>query len=251
MEPLFKRSRSDNGGYGSNYRNPESQDWSSFHQNNGAGDLECRRFNTPEGCPYGTGCRFRHVSADGRDVGQPSMASGGRPKPCMKFFSTSGCPFGESCHFLHYVPGGFGSLGLTPMLSLSASSVISQRKPVQPLGDPGLTVSGYKTKLCNRFNTSEGCRFGDRCHFAHGESDLRPSNNNFSRGSSRRSVAEGPSGVGSSEFGGPELQNSTAYENATNPDSQDYSEPNPPGVAGDDGPSSYQSETVGENVQVY
>lgn len=42
--------------------------------------------------------------------------------------------------------------------------------------DPSVTVGGYKTRLCNRFNTSEGCRFGEKCHFAHGESDLRASN---------------------------------------------------------------------------
>eukprot|EP01018_Ginkgo_biloba_P008986 Gb_03888 [translate_table: standard] len=30
-----------------------------FYQPNG-GDLECRRYSTPEGCPYGTGCRFKH-----------------------------------------------------------------------------------------------------------------------------------------------------------------------------------------------
>ncbi|XP_068663938.1 zinc finger CCCH domain-containing protein 44-like isoform X2 [Aristolochia californica] len=242
MESLYKRSRSDNGGYGSNYRNPEQQDWNYFQQSNGGGDLECRRFNTPEGCTYGT--------SYGRDISQPSMASGGKPKPCMKFFSTSGCPFGVSCHFLHYVPGGLGSLGLTPVVSLSAASAISQRKSVQPIGEPSLIVSGYKTKLCNRFNTPEGCRFGDRCHFAHGESDLRPSNN-FSRGSNRRSAGEGPNGVGPSGFGGPELPNSKSYGNASNLDSQGYSEPNPPGVAGDNGASSHQSEPVGDNVQVY
>ncbi len=42
--------------------------------------------------------------------------------------------------------------------------------------DPVTTVGGFKTRLCNRFNTPEGCRFGERCHFAHGESDLRASN---------------------------------------------------------------------------
>lgn len=27
------------------------------------GDLDCRRFGTPEGCPYGTKCRFKHGPA--------------------------------------------------------------------------------------------------------------------------------------------------------------------------------------------
>jgi len=24
------------------------------------GDQECRRYNSPEGCPYGSKCRFKH-----------------------------------------------------------------------------------------------------------------------------------------------------------------------------------------------
>lgn len=134
---------------------------------------------------------FRHRAADGRDVGQQSFLPAGKPKPCMKFFSTSGCPFGESCHFLHYVPGGLSSLGIAPVASLSpASSAANQRKPAGPGGDPSVTVNGFKTKLCNKFNTAEGCRFGDKCHFAHGESDLRPANN-LSRGN-RRPTSNGP-----------------------------------------------------------
>ncbi|XP_019059757.1 PREDICTED: zinc finger CCCH domain-containing protein 36-like isoform X2 [Tarenaya hassleriana] len=32
--------------------------------------------------------------------------------------------------------------------------------------------SNYKTKLCERFSKGN-CTFGDRCHFAHGEAELR------------------------------------------------------------------------------
>lgn len=42
-------------------------------------------------------------------------------------------------------------------------------------GDQGSNLGGFKTRLCNRFETSEGCRFGDKCHFAHGEKELRKS----------------------------------------------------------------------------
>lgn len=34
--------------------------------------------------------------------------------------------------------------------------------------------SNYKTKLCERFSKGN-CTFGDRCHFAHGEAELRKS----------------------------------------------------------------------------
>ncbi|CAM6090837.1 unnamed protein product [Calypogeia fissa] len=33
--------------------------------------------------------------------------------------------------------------------------------------------SVYKTRLCLRFNTPEGCKYGEKCRFAHGKSDLR------------------------------------------------------------------------------
>ncbi|KAG8058359.1 hypothetical protein GUJ93_ZPchr0002g25414 [Zizania palustris] len=38
-------------------------------------------------------------------------------------------------------------------------------------GGPG---SNFKTKLCENF-TKGSCTFGDRCHFAHGENELRKS----------------------------------------------------------------------------
>lgn len=106
--------------------------------------------------------------------------------------STSGCPYGEGCHFLHYVPGGIAALGLVPLgvsVTPTAPTPTSGIRTVlggfgptsnTPLlassQDPSVTIGGYKTRLCNKFNTPEGCRFGEKCHFAHGESDLRPSN---------------------------------------------------------------------------
>ena len=36
----------------------------------------------------------------------------------------------------------------------------------------GSAPSAVKTRICNKFNTAEGCKFGDKCHFAHGEWEL-------------------------------------------------------------------------------
>ncbi|KAJ4970268.1 hypothetical protein NE237_003367 [Protea cynaroides] len=252
MEPYPKRFRSENGGFGVNPKGSEHQEWRFYQQSNGGGDLECRRFNTPEGCPFGSKCRFRHVTADGRDVGAPGLSSGGRPKPCMKFFSTSGCPFGESCHFLHYVPGGLSSLGLSPVVSLPATSAAaSQRKQVGPIGNQNVTINGYKTRLCNRYNSSEGCRFGDKCHFAHGESELR-SPNNQSGGNLRRGQVEGPRGTGPPGFidGSSNFSNSATFGNSSF-NSEGYDEQNPTGVRVNDGSANYAAGSVCENVQVY
>ncbi|KAL6981614.1 hypothetical protein U1Q18_023241 [Sarracenia purpurea var. burkii] len=93
----------------------------------------------------------------------------------MKFFSTSGCSFGEGCHFLHYVPGGYSAVA--QMTSLGGNhSIHPGRNAMAPPPFTDGPASIVKTKLCNKFNTAEGCKFGDKCHFAHGEVELgRPS----------------------------------------------------------------------------
>jgi len=32
--------------------------------------------------------------------------------------------------------------------------------------------SAVKSRLCKKYNSAEGCKFGDKCHFAHGEWEL-------------------------------------------------------------------------------
>ncbi|KAL2323818.1 hypothetical protein Fmac_022876 [Flemingia macrophylla] len=97
---------------------------------------------------------------------------GSKSKPCTKFFSTSGCPFGEGCHFLHYVPGGFKAV--SQLINVNSNPAIPQggRNPVPPSFPDGSSPPVVKTRLCNKFNTAEGCKFGDKCHFAHGEWEL-------------------------------------------------------------------------------
>ncbi|KVH90869.1 zinc finger CCCH domain-containing protein 14-like [Cynara cardunculus var. scolymus] len=96
---------------------------------------------------------------------------GSKSKPCTKFFSTSGCPFGEGCHFLHYVPGGLKAV--TQMTGGNPALPPTIRNPVVPPSFPdGSSPPAVKSRLCNKYNTAEGCRFGDKCHFAHGEWEL-------------------------------------------------------------------------------
>jgi len=108
-----------------------------------------------------------------------STALGSKSKACTKFFSPSGCPFGEGCHYLHYVPGGVNAIPQMPTLgnTFAAGSRktvgLTPGVPSLDKPDPGL---GYKTRLCNRFGTDEKCMFGDKCHFAHGEKELRKGN---------------------------------------------------------------------------
>ncbi|XP_024527485.1 zinc finger CCCH domain-containing protein 14 [Selaginella moellendorffii] len=217
------------------------------------GDFECRRYTTPEGCPYGSKCRFKHGPFDDRDLTQQTSALGSKTKPCTKFFSTSGCPYGEGCHFLHYVPGGINSLQVqaangTAALSSAApggapgtaGSTAASPASTTPGGgvaavtaaaavvpDPSQTVNGYKTRLCNRYNTPEGCRFGEKCHFAHGEADLRPSNPRPSPATVIHLQNGATAGIG----GAAALINGTTVF-SSNPvaTSVYYGEPTPPGV---------------------
>ncbi|XP_051148941.1 zinc finger CCCH domain-containing protein 14-like isoform X2 [Andrographis paniculata] len=83
----------------------------------------------------------------------------------------AGCPFGENCHFLHYYPGGYNAVAQLMNLPPAPAA----RTPAGPGPLPvqnGAAAVGFKTKLCNKYGTAEGCKFNDKCHFAHGEWEL-------------------------------------------------------------------------------
>ncbi|KAH6772091.1 KH domain-containing protein / zinc finger family protein [Perilla frutescens var. frutescens] len=104
-----------------------------------------------------------------------SSGIGSKSKPCTKFFSISGCPFGENCHFLHHVPGGYNAvaqlMNLAPAPTPRAVGGGGGGGGPLPVQN-GSAPSAVKTKVCNKFKTAEGCKFGDKCHFAHGEWEL-------------------------------------------------------------------------------
>ncbi|KAA8533453.1 hypothetical protein F0562_031113 [Nyssa sinensis] len=85
---------------------------------------------------------------------------------CKKFYTDEGCPYGDNCTFLHdeqsraresvaislspTVGGGYGNSGDAP-----------NQKP-----------SNWKTRICNKWETTGHCPFGSKCHFAHGVGEL-------------------------------------------------------------------------------
>ncbi|KAL3685776.1 hypothetical protein R1sor_003798 [Riccia sorocarpa] len=177
-------------------------------------------------------------AAEERDAGAPTSALGSKTKPCTKFFSTSGCPYGEGCHFLHYVPGGIAALGLSPLANMNAGGLaagglrnmlgvvpgaVGGMNSVAQAIDPSVTVGGYKTRLCNRYNTAEGCRFGEKCHFAHGEADLRPSNNARNNNNGRSPLDFSQVGAAANFYG-------NGYPSPAVASAIFYGEPTPPGV---------------------
>lgn len=139
-----------------------------------------------------------------------STGVGSKTKPCTKFFSIAGCPFGEGCHFSHHVPGGYNAVA--QMMNLKPAAPPRNVAAPPPVSNNG---SAVKSRICNKFNSAEGCKFGDKCHFAHGEWELgkpfapsvddhRPmAPTNVGRMPGR---VEAPSGLGGTSFGA----NSTA-----------------------------------------
>ncbi|KAF7089284.1 hypothetical protein CFC21_092287 [Triticum aestivum] len=94
------------------------------------------------------------------------------PSSSSKNSSTSGCPFGEGCHFLHYFPGGHQAVAKMSNLGGQAFAHPQGRMPAGSAVPDGPLTPTVKTKLCNKYNTAEGCKWGDKCHFAHGEREL-------------------------------------------------------------------------------
>jgi hypothetical protein len=89
-----------------------------------------------------------------------------------EWYSTIGCPFGEGCHFSHFVPGGYPAVA--KMLNLGSPAVSA---PTRISVDHAAVANSYpastgKTRMCSKYNTAEGCKFGEKCHFAHGEREL-------------------------------------------------------------------------------
>ncbi|KAL6509095.1 hypothetical protein OROGR_023202 [Orobanche gracilis] len=100
-------------------------------------------------------------------TGSPIVATSGVPWSN----GTAGCQFGENCHFLHYVPGGYNAVA--HMMNLAPAPGPAHRPSPVPLPiQNGSAPSAVKTKLCNRFKSAEGCKFNDKCNFAHGEWEL-------------------------------------------------------------------------------
>ncbi|XP_011624563.1 zinc finger CCCH domain-containing protein 14 isoform X1 [Amborella trichopoda] len=117
-----------------------------------------------KGDAVASGNGFNHNSSFG-ELGLAGLGS--KSKPCTKFFSMVGCPFGEGCHFSHYVPGGIHAVSQVQGLASATrrpNSITSTATPT--------SASLVKTRLCNKYNTPEGCTFGEKCHFAHGEKEL-------------------------------------------------------------------------------
>lgn len=130
--------------------------------------MEARKRGRADGFLNGNG----GVKRNKQETENYSTGIGSKSKPCTKFFSTAGCPFGEGCHFLHYVPGGYAAVSQLTNLGNNHSHPPASRNPMSVPSMPNGSSAAAKTKMCNKINTPDGCKFGDKCHFAHNEREI-------------------------------------------------------------------------------
>jgi cleavage and polyadenylation specificity factor subunit 4 len=108
-------------------------------------------------------CPFRHIAESNR-------------MECV-FYSQGFCIHGPFCRYKHErrsradlpVVADF-TLGLSQMQASSKGESQSQQLARRPAPKPN---EFYKISLCKHF-LAGNCPFGEQCHFAHGEAELRP-----------------------------------------------------------------------------
>lgn len=74
----------------------------------------CRNFNTPNGCRYGSKCRYKHIEMrkSYKSVLVGNIPTDEKTKsciniPCKLYYSTRGCKYGDKCKFAHKIPDIF------------------------------------------------------------------------------------------------------------------------------------------------
>ncbi|KAI4328059.1 hypothetical protein L6164_020451 [Bauhinia variegata] len=196
-----RSSQSRSGSEPPNKKSRNSQDVTSSNRSKAIGKMFfktklCCKFRAGT-CPYITNCNFAHsieelrrpppnwqeivaaheeekaIMSEPREEFQiPSIGSSGftgetprsfKGRHCKKFYTEEGCPYGDNCTFLHdeqsknresvaisLGPGGYGG-----------ASNGSNSKP-----------SNWKTRICNKWEMTGYCPFGNKCHFAHGAAEL-------------------------------------------------------------------------------
>ncbi|KAL9271139.1 Zinc finger CCCH domain-containing protein, partial [Drosera capensis] len=100
-------------------------------------------------------------TSDSRGESQRSY----KGRHCKKFYTEEGCPFGENCTFLHDEQSRVResvAISVSPTVGSGYGGVVGgNQKP-----------SNWKTRICNKWETTGNCPFGSKCHFAHGLAEL-------------------------------------------------------------------------------
>lgn len=153
----------------------------------------CSFFGQPRGCIKGETCDFLHpgqptkgsggssgmVQMGGMHMGMGSMmgsmnpmgmggglmGGGNGPRVCEFFLQPRGCIKGNACNFAHIPPQASQYFGMQGMQGMGMNM----------MGRPGMTSAGpvnkigklLKPKVCEFFNSPNGCKKLETCEFVH------------------------------------------------------------------------------------
>ncbi|PIA65555.1 hypothetical protein AQUCO_00100803v1 [Aquilegia coerulea] len=167
----------------------------------------CERFKDGT-CPYGPNCNFAHGIEDLRrpppnwqEIVGPQVDDRSskweedlkiitRHKLCKNFYNGRVCPYGERCNYLHEDPGKFreesGKFRESSVINISTAGTSLDNGARSDHSDAINTAHSnvdsnwvnskpvsWKTRMCNKWETSGSCPFGEKCHFAHGVAELK------------------------------------------------------------------------------
>ena len=144
-----------------------------------------------------------HGGGDDRDRGVGNLVEHqkviNRLRICRKFYYGEGCPYGDKCTFLHEDPekvreSAVGMLNSNGnWLDHSDSDVVMNHHVQESRSSDGIVISVtdnkqssvvvvnsasdskpvyWKTKICNKWEMTGHCPFGEKCHFAHGHGGI-------------------------------------------------------------------------------
>lgn len=143
-------------------------------------------------CRNGDQCTFAHGVEDLREpppnwqelIREKERVNGGggwgddqrmihRMKICKKYYSGEECPYGDKCNFLHERPSPPMKKLKVDMPGQRESSAISIGVTGEGRGNGGELdqAAGWKMRICSRWEIGQ-CTYGERCHFAHGNSGI-------------------------------------------------------------------------------
>lgn len=88
---------------------------------------------------------------------------------CERFETEGSCPYGPKCNFAH---------GVAELRGRTTGDASNQQQHQQDKSDDRIHVDSngnqlFKTKLCEKFMKDKFCQYGPKCHFAHGEEELK------------------------------------------------------------------------------
>ncbi|TVU20235.1 hypothetical protein EJB05_36435, partial [Eragrostis curvula] len=161
----------------------------------------CNQWEETGACSYGDHCQFAHGITELRPVIRHPRY---KTEVCRMMLAGILCPYGHRCHFRHSITPSDGHLlhRSSPTVSITMSlSKVKQngdknkqrvfvgmdgaakeegkKGAKEEQGAGGLdfevyTQGMFKTELCNKWEATGACSYGDLCQFAHGIAQLRP-----------------------------------------------------------------------------